>query len=301
MILVTGGSGYLGRALVESLLAEGESVRVLSRRACDTPAELYLGDMMIPVQLDGAMQGVKVVYHLAALVNHYATQQQLRLANVQGTINVVESAIRQGVARVVYCSSVSAEQGGGSTAYGRSKIEAEQALASYHSKMPIIILRPGPIYDEERKNLQRLIRYVQLSKICPKLLPDTEIHLASRRNVVEAFLKARRLGRPAKAYVVCDRHSIKRSVLTDIIQQKTATLNLSVPLKLVAPLLQLLVFGCEFLHKSAGIQPLIDRHYLKVLMRERQYQITPTIADLGYAPASTEEHFSLAVKACLTH
>ena len=202
MILVTGGNGYLGRALVNGLIAEGELVRVLSRKS-NADFELFCtGDILNPAQLDAAMQGVTVVYHLAALVDHHATMAQLRHTNVQGTLNVIESAIRNGVQRIVYCSSVSAEIGGGSTDYGRSKIEAEHALTAYHNIIPIIILRPGPIYDQQRKNLQRLTRFAQLTRICPQLLPDVNVHLASLQNVVAAFSLAKKHGKAGSAYVV---------------------------------------------------------------------------------------------------
>lgn len=300
MILVTGGFGYLGSALVKQLLAEGESVRVLCRSPNPSFENVCVGDILCPEQIDAAMKGVEVVYHLAALVDHYATAEQLRQTNVQGTLNVVDSALRHGVKRVVYCSSVSAEIGGGSTDYGRSKIEAEQALEPYHSQIPIIILRPGPIYDEKRKNLQRLICLARLTHISPQLLPDVKVHLASLQNVVTAFCLARKLGKAGSAYVVCDLFPVRRSVLTSIIQHETSAIGLPISSKILLPLLRVLAYLFEYLHSVFKIRPLIDRHYLKVLTRERQYQMASTIADLGYQPATTEAHFTNTVRAYLS-
>lgn len=299
MILVTGGTGYLGRALVARLIEQGERVRVLCRHPRKFGGELCLGDVTDPAQVDKAMQGVQVVYHLAALVDHYAETDQLNRVNVQGTVNVVESAVRHGVSRFVHCSSVSAEPGGGSTAYGRSKIEAEKRLKPYQQHIPIITIRPGPVYDEERNNLQRLIRFACLSHLCPLLLPDVPIHLASRKNVTEAFLLARTSGIPGKAYAVCDRHELKRSALARVIQDATAAVALPIPLPLFAPVLYVTALCCEGLNSVLGLRPLIDRHYLRVLTRERKYDISLARNDLGYDPAPTEHHFTETVRMVL--
>ena len=299
MILVTGGTGYLGRALSERLIQKGGHVRILCRHPRHYEGELCLGDVTNPEQVDNAMKGVQVVYHLAALVDHYAGTEQLNQVNVQGTINVVESAVRHGVSRMIHCSSVSAEPGGGSTAYGRSKILAEKRLESYHQHIPIITIRPGPVYDEERKNLQRLIRFVRLSHFCPRLEPDIKIHLVSRKNVTDAFLLAKTSGIPGKAYAVCDRHELKRSVLAQIIQEATAAIPISIPQAFIFPILNLVALGCEGLNSVFGMRPLIDRHYIKVLTRERRYDISPAQNDLGYDPASTEYHFAEAVQTVL--
>lgn len=304
MILVTGGTGYLGRAVVKRLIEEGNRVKVFCRNAEDTAneshiGEVHIGDVTNPGQLDEAMRGVKVVYHLAALVDHYASEEQLHRVNVQGTCNVIESALRRGVERVVHCSSVSAEPGGGSTAYGRSKIEAEKRLEAYRGKIAVITLRPGPVYDEERKNLQRLIRFVRFSHVCPRLVPDVTLHLASRKNVTDAFLRAKDAGIPGRAYAICDRYPVKRSVLTQIIRRETATVSLALPLRAAFPFLQLAARGCERLQSRLGVRPLVDRHYLKVLTRERGYDISLARYDLGYDPATTEQHFAEAVRACL--
>lgn len=299
MILVTGGTGYLGRALVTRLVECGEQVRVLARHPRIVAGELCFGDVTAPEQLDKAMQGVQVVYHLAALVDHYAGTEMLERVNVQGTCNVLEAAIRNGVSRFVHCSSVSAEPGGGSTAYGRSKIEAEKRLALYRPRIPIITLRPGPVYDEERKNLQRLIRFASSSRLCPRLQPDVTIHLASRKNMTDAFLRAKTSGVPGKAYAICDRHEVKRSILARIIQDATASLSIPLVLPLLSPLLYATAICCEGLHAAVGQRPLIDRHYLKVLTRERKYDISPALRDLGYAPTSTEIHFAETVQEIL--
>lgn len=299
MILITGGTGYLGRALSARLIEKGERVRIFSRHHCNFSGESFIGDVTNPVQLDKAMRGVNVVYHLAALVDHYAESEQLNKINVKGTVNVVESAIRHQVKRFIHCSSVSAEPGGGSTAYGQSKILAERHLEPYKKDIPVITIRPGPVYDEERKNLQRLVRFARLSHVCPLLKPDVKIHLASRKNVTEAFLLAKSFGIPGRAYAICDREEVRRSLLSNIIMEATSSKAIVLPRALFFPLMYLVALGCEALNSTFGLRPIIDRHYLKVLTRERKYNISLAQNELGFDPTPTEIHFAETVQTIL--
>jgi dihydroflavonol-4-reductase len=299
MILVTGGTGYLGRALVRRLLQEGERVRVLVRRGAQVCGESSEGDVTQPHTLAGAMRGVHTVFHLAALVDHSAPEERLWRVNVDGTRHVVAAAVAAGVARFVHCSSVSAEPGGGSTAYGRSKIAAERALEPYRDRIEIVTLRPGPIYDHERRNLRRLVRLARILRIVPRPVPDAAVHLASRRNVVEAFLLARSRGVPSHAYAICDAQPVARATLAAIVAQATGARALPLPTMLVRGALLTAALGAEAMAAAFGTRPLIDRHYVRVLARERRYAIGPAQTELGYLPAPTEQHFAEAVEAIL--
>jgi len=112
MILVTGGSGFVGLNVVEQLRARGEEVRVadLDPPAIDVPFER----VDVAQSVDHAFAGVKRVIHLAAITADAArdAREPRRIAevNLLGTINVLEAARRHGVARVV-CASTGAVYG----------------------------------------------------------------------------------------------------------------------------------------------------------------------------------------------
>lgn len=297
MILVTGGTGYLGNELARKLKESGEKVRVLARKQPENPNGMMfaIGDITDPRSLDKAMKGVDIVYHLAALVDHFAGEEELQKVNVQGSVNVVEAAIRNGVRRLVYCSSVSAEKGGGSTRYGRSKIRAEKEIMKFSHKIDIIIIRPGPMYDEDRKSLRKLVLFAKYLHVFGLIIPDTVIHLASRRNVVNALLLAKKKGVPGHAYAVCDKAPIKRSQLSLLICKKAKALPIPIPLPLFYPILYLLALFFEAL-SPLGIKPLLTREFIKVLTRERKYEISLTEKELGYIAEPTESEFSYAVE-----
>jgi len=113
-ILLTGASGLLGGNLVRHLWFQGErDLRVLLRKSSralalmDLDVEVVYGDLRDSASLDRAMEGVSLVYHCAALVSQWKPNyKKCYETNVQGTINVMTSAIKAGVKRVVYVSTV---------------------------------------------------------------------------------------------------------------------------------------------------------------------------------------------------
>ncbi|KAA2244949.1 NAD-dependent epimerase/dehydratase family protein [Chitinophaga agrisoli] len=116
MILVTGGTGFLGSYLLRALVNAGKPVRALYRERI--PAQLqdiqqqvqwFQGDILDVTSLEEAMQGITQVYHCAAIVSfHPSTRQCMMQINVEGTANVVNMALDAGVQKLVHVSSVAA-------------------------------------------------------------------------------------------------------------------------------------------------------------------------------------------------
>lgn len=114
MILVTGGSGLVGSALITQLLAKGEKIIATYNK---TPLPNFSSNLLQqvhcnildPIGLEEAMQGVQQVYHCAAIVSfNPARKQELFKVNIEGTANVVNAALTAGVKKLVYVSSVAA-------------------------------------------------------------------------------------------------------------------------------------------------------------------------------------------------
>jgi nucleoside-diphosphate-sugar epimerase len=117
LYLVTGGSGFLGSNLVKALVDAGRKVRVLDNNFRGSHAKLgdYMqkvefveGDIRDRAVVDRAVKGVNVLCHLAFIngTRHFYEQPVLVLdVGVRGTLNVLESAIDQGVREFVYASS----------------------------------------------------------------------------------------------------------------------------------------------------------------------------------------------------
>ncbi|HDL84882.1 MAG TPA: NAD-dependent epimerase/dehydratase family protein, partial [Candidatus Acetothermia bacterium] len=155
--LVTGGTGFIGSAIVRELLHAGYDVRVLVRHGSDTrnldglDIERVTGDITAPASLRRAMRGCTHVFHAAALYSFWVTVPGLiERVNVDGTRNVLQAGLEAGIERVVYTSSVAAlavpsrgEPVDESTpvdpsaiigAYKKSKYAAQQVALEYAAK-----------------------------------------------------------------------------------------------------------------------------------------------------------------------
>jgi len=138
LYLITGGAGFIGSHIAEKLVAMGEKVRVLDNfssgkqsnlAALEDRIEILRGDICDPDFLRKAIQGVRVIFHQAALRSVPFSVENPTLVNrvnVEGTLNTLIAARDAGVKRVVYASS--------SSAYGRSAIQPKKETDT-----------PGPI------------------------------------------------------------------------------------------------------------------------------------------------------------
>ena len=129
MILVTGGTGLLGTHVLVELSKRGKKIRALKRPSSDLDLVLRVfqfynsekgkawfdqiewvdGDLNDISSLEDAMKGCDVVYHCAAIVSFIKKDfKKLMKVNAEGTANVVNVALDQGVDHLVYCSSTAA-------------------------------------------------------------------------------------------------------------------------------------------------------------------------------------------------
>ena len=142
LCLVTGGAGFIGSHLVEALTARGRRVRVFDdfstglRSNLDgfRPApEVVTGDLADPDAVTAAVDGVAVVYHLAALASVARSVEAPLVSHracATGTLHVLDAARQAGVRRVVYAASSSA-YGGASDPTGQSEDQPIQPLSPY--------------------------------------------------------------------------------------------------------------------------------------------------------------------------
>ncbi len=109
-VLVTGGGGFIGSALVRALVERGREVRILGRRRYPhlPPAvEQVRGDIADPAVVHQALTGVETVFHVAARAGVWGPRDDFFRVNVQGTVNVIRGCLARGVARLIHTSSPS--------------------------------------------------------------------------------------------------------------------------------------------------------------------------------------------------
>jgi nucleoside-diphosphate-sugar epimerase len=109
--LVTGGGGFLGRAIVAKLLDKGYSVRILCRREHadlrGKGVEVVRGDIADRTTVHAACFGIDVVFHTAAITSIWGKWKEFFRTNVIGTRNVMEACMSNGIGKLVYTSSPS--------------------------------------------------------------------------------------------------------------------------------------------------------------------------------------------------
>ena len=219
LTLVTGASGFLGWHVARLLTEQGHRVRALCRpnsEIRELDVERFTGDLRDAASLERAVEGCDRVYHVAADYRLWSKNpDDLYAANVEGTRNLLDAAIRAGVQRIVYTSTVGCiGMPGDETTpvsitdmtghYKRSKWLAEQvALEKARAGAPIIIVNPtAPIGDHDWKPTPTGKIIVDfLSNRLPAFV-DTGLNLVDARDVAQGHILAAEKGTPGERYIL---------------------------------------------------------------------------------------------------
>jgi uncharacterized protein YbjT (DUF2867 family) len=168
-ILVTGGTGIVGRAAITELLRRGHTVRLLSRGAEDAAGswthgvEPFAGDVSDATRIIGAAAGCSAVVHVVGIVEESPPETTFEGVNVGGTRNIIGEAERAGVPRLLFISSLGAERG--SSDYHRSKVAAEELVRRFSGEWTI--LRTGAVVGPRDDTVSVLLRMVRTLPAVP--------------------------------------------------------------------------------------------------------------------------------------
>jgi dihydroflavonol-4-reductase len=226
MTLVTGGTGFVGRAVVVELLAAGREVRVLARHPehpvlAGLKVEVVRGDLRDPASLAAATKGCHRVFHVAADYRLWVPDPEVMYTiNVQGTRDLLAAAAEAGVTRIVYTSTVGTlgNPGDGTPGneetpvtladmaghYKRSKFLAEQAVLEAAQKgLPVVLVHPsapvGPWDSRPTPTGQMIVDFVKGRM--PAYL-ETGLNLVHVRDVARGHLLAEEKGRVGEKYIL---------------------------------------------------------------------------------------------------
>jgi nucleoside-diphosphate-sugar epimerase len=212
MLLVTGGTGFVGRRLVTRLCNRGDRVRVLTRsperaRALwGNAVQIARGDVLEAASVDAALRGVTAVVHLAAVVaGPGVVGGRLRETNVQGAANIAAAAARWRVARFVHGSSGGVYGDGASeaphredsplrarTAYERSKLDAERSIRATlaGSDVALTVLRIAGLHGPGRPATVQFQRAVSRKHVWVHGPSRVIVHPTHVDDVVQAIERA---------------------------------------------------------------------------------------------------------------
>ena len=239
LTLVTGGSGFLGSAVVRALIERGVRVRALVRASSPRDnlrgldCEVVVGDLTDRRSLKAALKDVRYLFHVAADYRLWARDpSEIIRANVEGTLNLKREALAAGVERIVYTSSVAALRVAGATApvdeaaalspeeaigaYKRSKTMAERAVEDMilREGLPAIIVSPttpiGP-RDIRPTPTGRILLDAARGRI-PAFV-DTGLNFVHVDDVAAGHLQAFEKGRIGERYILGGENLTLRQLL----------------------------------------------------------------------------------------
>jgi UDP-glucose 4-epimerase len=222
-VLVTGASGFIGRALVEDLNAAGHRVRAAMRH----PADIFprgvevvaVSDLTRPVDWRFLLKDIDTVVHLAGIAhaNGDVAEATYDRVNRLATVELAAAARTAGIRHLIFMSSIRAQCGPSSDrvlteadpprptdAYGRSKLAAEEAVRA--SGVPFTILRPVLVYGPGVKgNFARLVRLAQSPWPLPFASLTNRRSLLARENLIAAIhLALKQPSMRGETYIVAD-------------------------------------------------------------------------------------------------
>ena len=169
MILVTGGTGFVGSNLVRRLRNDDVAVRTLVRNPGkgqafkDIGADIVEGDVSDKASLEKAALGCERVVHLVGIIQE-TKDATFEAVHVDGTRNVLEAAKKAGVRHIFYQSALGTRPGAKSQ-YHKTKWEAEELVRA--SDLPYTILRPSLIYGPGDQFTMRLSEMIKRSPVLP--------------------------------------------------------------------------------------------------------------------------------------
>lgn len=305
-VLVTGGTGFVGSHLVRRLLTRGHEVVSLDKNPGLFDEELRAGGARLitgsvtnPEDLDQAISGCSLVYHLASpfgdILQPDAAYWDIE---VNGTRNVLNAATRYGITRVVHCSTqgvhgiIESPPGDEESPiaprdyYCYSKVEGERVCQEFMAKgLDVVIVRPTSVYGPgDTRGWLKLYRMVSKGWFLMVGDGETLNHPVYVENLVDAFeLAAKTRIAGGRVYLAGDEESI---TLTGLVRQIGDVLGSEVRIVKFPwyDIAWMAATAIETVSKRVGVKPPVFRRRLSWFKTNRAFRIDRAREELGYRP-----------------
>jgi farnesol dehydrogenase len=291
-VLVTGGTGYLGRSIVSALSTRGHHVVLFARTATASglPGRPVDGDIRDGDAVHAAAEGCHAIVHLAALVSIWRRRSRdFDEINVNGLRTVLAAAKTAGVHKVLYTSSFLALPPAGrreplqANDYQRTKVVAEQiAIRAEDAGTPIIRLYPGVIYGPgeftEGNLVGRMVRDHLQRKLPGVIGPRRNWSYAYADDVAHGYVEALERGRAGSQYQLGG-ENVPQIRTFEIVRELTGR---SLPWTI--PYVAAEAIGAieELRAKLTGATPLLTRGTVDIFRHDWTLDSSDAIRDLDY-------------------
>ena len=307
-ILITGASGFIGSFIVEEALRQGFEtwavVRKSSSRSFLQDERIHFIELNLSSeeQLKEQLKEHQFDYvvHAAGVTKCLHKEDFFRI-NTEGTKNLVRVliALQMPLKRFVYISSLSimgaireeqpyqeireSDKAQPNTAYGKSKIEAEEWLDTVKG-LPYVILRPTGVYGPRERDYFMMAKSIQAHTDFAVGFKQQDITFVYVTDVVQAVFLALEKGQTGRRYFLSDGEVYQSSTFSDLIRKELGN-----PwwIRITAPiwLLRVITFCGEYIgHMTGKVTALNNDKYYIMRQRNWRCDIEPARQELGYEP-----------------
>lgn len=301
--LVTGATGFLGTNLVHELVRAGWEVRAFGLKGSETryirelPVEIVLGDVTDAQDVDAAVRGCEVVFHLAGDTSWWSRRfARQRKINVDGALNVATACKKHGVRRLVHTSTVDAlgydpqgpadeswsayNYGGTGLNYADTKREGERLVREQGGDgLEVVVVYPGSMIGPYDFTLQYGRLFFDLRDGKVPGCPPGGVSFGHVAEVARGHIAAATLGRPGEGYICAGVNVSYKELFTAI----AACFGKTAP-KLVFPRGAFVAYGYanEALSRLTGKAPEVDPGMARYMSVNAYYDSSKAERELGY-------------------
>jgi dihydroflavonol-4-reductase len=315
---ITGATGFIGASIARELLKDGREVRALVREGSDTSnlagldLEFWKGDLRDKDSLMRGLKGCDVLYHAAADYRLWTrTPEDMYRINVAGTAAILEAALKNGLSRVVYTSSVGTlgNPGNGVAGsettpvsladmvghYKKSKFLAEREADKFIARgLPVVIVNPstpvGPLDIKPTPTGRIIVDF--LNRKMPAYL-DTGLNIIAVEDCARGHILAERNGVAGSKYILGSTN-LTLCAIFEILEEIT---GLSAPrIKLPYTPILLAAYVNEGLSRITGREPLIPLAGVQMAAKFMYFDSSRAVRDLGLPQTPVKDALRRAVE-----
>lgn len=281
-ILITGGSGFVGRTIINCLLAKQHDVRALVRRPGAIAEQPHLttvtGDTTDPDSLKNLLAGCDAVIHLVGIIREFPGKNiTFEKLHTESTKNIVQATYDQGIPRYLHMSANGTRERA-ITRYHQTKWAAEEVVRQ--SRLNWTIFRPSLIFGPQDQFINMLAKIIKQFPVVP-VFGDGRYQMQPVHvdDVATAFVSALdKYHSSEKTYCCCGPETYSYDQLLDTIGKivkRKSVCKIHQPLMMMKPIVKLLQSLPQFPITEDQLQMLLEGNTCKDNSWLKDFQITP--------------------------